>query len=280
MKRLNLVGLKIDNIEVIEFAYVKNRHTFWKCKCVCGNEIIVSSQNLVRGFPKSCGCIDKHTIVGEKIGKLTVLERTDKRYRGNVVYKCICECGNICYKSRASLIKNSGIKGCGCYEPKKKYYNKNARLYQLWCCIKKRCLDERPKTAKTYKLRGITICDEWKKDFNKFQEWALQNGYREEILPNGLNKWTIDRIDTNGNYEPNNCRFITVKQQARNTRKNRIIEINGTKRCLAEWCELYNITNTTFYHRIKCGLTEEQAITMKVNKGKRLAKRKDNKESE
>ena len=271
-KRLNLIGLKVGDIEVVDFAYVGKKHTYWKCKCVCGNEIIVGSHNLVRGFPKSCGCVQKNNLVGKRFGKVVVLEKTDKRGHGSIIYKCKCDCGNICYKTSRSLVKNSGIMGCGCFDPKKKHYNKNERLYKLWGAIKKRCLDNRPKTARTYKLRGISVCDEWKSNFEAFQDWALKNGYREEILPNGINKWTIDRIDTNGNYEPNNCRFVTVKEQARNTRKNRIIEINGETHCLAEWCEMYNINNSTFYNRLKLGFSEQEAITMKTIKGKKLLK--------
>ena len=88
---------------------------------------------------------------------------------------------------------------------------------------------------------------------------------KEEILPNGINKWTIDRIDTNGNYEPSNCRWITIKEQSRNTRKNRVIEFNGEKHTIAEWTEILNLPYSRIYNRLADGWSVERAFTTPVN---------------
>lgn len=261
-KELDLKGLRIQNIEVIEYVYTENHHNYWKCKCDCGNEIIVGAQNLVRGFPKSCGCVQKNNLEGQRYGKLLVLERTNMRSYGSVVYKCQCDCGNICYRTNRSLLANSGIMGCGCFDPKRKYTIKNNRLYKVWTGIKKRCNSNIPKDIRIYKSRGIKMCKEWDNDFSVFQKWALDNGYKEEILPNGKNKWTIDRIDNNKGYSPDNCRWATNEEQCRNTRKNRNITINGQTKCLAEWLIIYNLPPYTFYKRIKKGFSEAEALTM------------------
>lgn len=96
--------------------------------------------------------------------------------------------------------------------------NKCGRLYGLWKSIKYRCYSETCKSYKNYGGRGIVMCDEWKNDFKAFHDWAIVNGYKEEKTEKGINIWTIDRIDVNGNYEPSNCRFITNAEQAKNKR--------------------------------------------------------------
>lgn len=97
---------------------------------------------------------------------------------------------------------------------------KSGRIYQLWKSIRYRCYSETSKDYKNYGGRGISMCDEWKDDFKIFYDWAISNGYNEEKTDKGLNILTIDRIDVNGNYEPNNCRFITNAEQAKNKRNS------------------------------------------------------------
>ena len=138
------------------------------------------------------------------------------------------------------------------------------RIYYIYYAIKDRCYNPKTKCYKRYGGRGITMCDEWKNDFKTFYVWAVANGYKEEILPNGRNKWTIDRIDTNGNYEPSNCRWITIKEQSRNTRKNKLIEFNGEKHTLSEWTEILNLPYSRIYKRLSDGWSVERAFTTPV----------------
>ena len=105
-----------------------------------------------------------------------------------------------------------------------------------------RCYYEKYPWYKDYGERGITICDEWLHDFQTFYDWAIDNGYRDDL--------TIDRIDVNGNYEPSNCRFATPKQQARNRRSNRNYTINGETHCLIEWCEILDLKYKTVAQRV------------------------------
>lgn len=118
----------------------------------------------------------------------------------------------------------------------------NARLYNIWRNMKQRCYNKNHAKYKNYGGRGIQVCDEWRTDFMLFYNWAINNGYKDNL--------TIDRIDVNGNYEPDNCRWATPKQQSRNTTKNRYYTINNETHCLSEWCEILNLNYKTIYARI------------------------------
>lgn len=170
-------------------------------------------------------------LTGKTFGRLTVVGFSEKREIGNSRFKyywiCKCECGNekiVC----GEYLRNGTTSSCGCLHKeilssmRKKHglSNKCGRLYPLWKSIKYRCFCKNAKEYKNYGGRGITMCDEWKDDFVSFYNWAIENGYKEEKTSKGINILTIDRIDVNGNYEPNNCRFITNKEQANNKRNS------------------------------------------------------------
>lgn len=99
--------------------------------------------------------------------------------------------------------------------------------------MKDRCYNKKCKDYQMWGGRGITICDEWLRDVKSFYDWAMTHGYKDNL--------TIDRIDNNKGYSPDNCRWVDRKTQARNTRRNRVITINGETKCLVEWCEVFNI---------------------------------------
>lgn len=154
--------------------------------------------------------------IGDKFNKLTVLEKTNQRINRSIIYKCQCDCGNITYVKSTNLIKGY-IKSCGCLQRKmaskcnKTHGLSHTKLFYVWQDMIKRCFKENHHAYKYYGGRGITVCNEWKNDFMSFYNWAINNGYEEGL--------TIDRIDVNGNYEPNNCRWVTMKVQCKNRRK-------------------------------------------------------------
>ena len=119
------------------------------------------------------------------------------------------------------------------------------RLYNVWCAMKERCYNPRNKSYERYGARGISVCEEWRKDFSVFAEWAESHGYEYGL--------TIDRIDGNGNYCPENCRWVTPAQQNRNYSRNHMITYNGETKCLADWADQYGINRATMYLRIKRG---------------------------
>lgn len=133
------------------------------------------------------------------------------------------------------------------------------RLNNVYNSMKSRCYNKNNISYKNYGGRGIKICEEWlgKYGFRNFHEWATSNGY-DENSPRG--KCTIDRINVDGNYEPNNCRWISTKEQSNNTRCNRYIELDGEIYTFKQWCEKYNISPGAVYGRMKRGMDFESAL--------------------
>ena len=110
------------------------------------------------------------------------------------------------------------------------------------------------------------MCDEWRYDFMSFYNWAIANGYKEEKLPNGRNKYEIDRINTYGNYEPNNCRWITQKEQLNNQTTNKLVTYKGKTQTLAQWKDELGFNYSAVQQRLKRGWDVERAFTQPVKK--------------
>lgn len=208
-------------------------------------------------------CVD---LVGKKFGRLLVIEKTDKRdITGGVVWKCKCDCGNITFTTSHSLT-TSHCRSCGCYkidfnrEQGKtnftKHGMKHTRLYNTWCNIKQRCYGIDCKNYKNYGARGIKVCDEWLNDFMCFYNWAMDNGYNNEL--------TIDRVDVNGNYEPSNCRWATMTEQANNKTTNHYVLYKGAKMTVKQLSDKYGIAYRTLLCRINRGWDVEKAVNTPI----------------
>jgi hypothetical protein len=124
--------------------------------------------------------------------------------------------------------------------------------------MKNRCNNPNVEHYETYGGRGISVCKDWENSFLNFYIWSMNNGYNKNL--------TIDRIDVNGNYEPNNCRWVTNKEQARNTRRNRVLTYNNETHCISEWAEIKNIKPSTLLRRLDLGWSIEKALTTAVSK--------------
>lgn len=135
-------------------------------------------------------------------------------------------------------------------------WKNNRKLYQVWASMRSRCHNKNHRLYKFYGRRGIQICEEWD-EFNSFREWAYNNGYKE---CDNRRLCTLDRIDVNGNYEPSNCRWVDVKTQLNNTRRNTLIEYKGEVHTLAEWAEIAGINYSTFCNRWVRGWSIERMI--------------------
>lgn len=201
-------------------------------------------------------------LTGQRFGRLIVLERAEDHITksGKKVkrWNCLCDCGNKKIVRHGEL-RNGHTQSCGCLHKEKVgamnrthgLSAKHDRLYPLWKSIKYRCYNKNSKSYKDYGGRGIKMCDEWLNNPKAFCDWAINNGYKEDKTDKGVNMLTIDRIDVNGNYCPENCRFVTNEVQAKNKRnsiseedryricpvcgkKYRVSQRNGTKTCSYE----------------------------------------------
>lgn len=216
-KRKNIIGCRFGKLEVISFygynPNCKRKDEMYTCKCDCGNETIASKSHLLKGEKKSCGCMrGKNTydgLTGKEYENFTVVKRIGQTENNNPIYKCICFCGNA-FSARADGIKDGTTKSCGCLLTR--HGGKGTRLYRIWIGMKSRCYNENVPQYKYYGALGVTICEEWKNDFETFRNWSLSHGYRDDL--------TIDRINSYGNYEPNNCRWADWKTQRNNQRKH------------------------------------------------------------
>lgn len=202
-------------------------------------------------------------ITGKKINMLTAVKYEYSK-NGKEYWLFHCDCGNDKIMQKGN-VTHGGTKSCGCQikeavaESNKrrakhgccKSYHKS-RLYRIWNNAKQRCLNPNRKDYERYGGRGITFCDEWKEDFSKFRDWAIENGYKEDL--------TLERIDNDKGYSPYNCKWITRTEQQRNTRQNRFYTINGETKTLTEWCEIYGKVPNTVKYRLKIGMSIEEAL--------------------
>lgn len=205
-------------------------------------------------------------LLGQKQNALTAVDivirpSLKKQGQNQTVIKCLCDCGNTTYLLPYQFIRQD-IKSCGCYRSRTPYNatHKQSRtpLYHIWETMRLRCSAPNNQKYYMYGARGIKVCDEWQNDFIAFQEWALNNGWRKGL--------SIDRIDNNKGYAPDNCRWVTRKVQQRNTRRNIFITYQGKTQTLVEWCEELNLNYKTINNRISSGWDKVRALTEPIHR--------------
>lgn len=280
MKKIDLTGKRFGRLTVIEEAPTRVspqgvKQVYWKCKCDCGTITEVHGNLLRRGTTISCGCYHREQqkknailkpkdMLGQRIGHLLVIEYAGSKHN-LAMWKCLCDCGKTVIVPGAYL-RAGHTNSCGANVHRKKHGGVNEKLYGVYRAMLQRCYNANNSQYDDYGGRGITVCDEWKDSYISFRDWAFTNGYREEVLPNGLNKWTIDRINVNGNYEPNNCRWITCQEQQFNKRDNVYITYNGETKTAKEFSIQYNISPDVLWQRLKHGWEVNEAIETPVKK--------------
>ena len=196
-------------------------------------------------------------LTGKRFGRLVVLERVENSKTGSSRWLCKCDCGETRVHTAGTL--NYGVvQSCGCYgkEARAKSnttHNKSqTKLYRVWASMRERCFSPLCKGFPYYGGRGISVCDEWNSSFQVFYDWAIGNGYCEGL--------SIDRIDVDGNYCPENCRWVSKNIQANNTQKNVRIEYNGEVHTIGEWANILGIEYRTLWMRLRRGWSVEKAF--------------------
>lgn len=193
-----------------------------------------------------------HDLTNKRFGRLIA-----KEYLGNSKWKCLCDCGN--YKTvYAGNLEKGDTKSCGCIRSQsndwafKKHGKSKERLYSIWKAMRKRCQNKNDSEYKNYGGRGIAVCEEWN-TYTIFENWAKTHGYNDRL--------TIERINVNGNYSPENCCWIPMSDQSKNKRNSIKFLVFGENKTVKEISKQYNVKESTFVYRVKkLHMTPEEAI--------------------
>lgn len=194
-------------------------------------------------------------MTGININNLKVIKRVENYKDGKAQWLVECHCGNE-FKAIGKHLRNGNIKSCGCLKSKRMtehgkakatHGDSKSRLFSIWAGMKKRCYYKKSIGYKNYGGRGIQVCYEWKNNYSAFKLWAMNNGYDESL--------TLDRVDNDGNYEPNNCKWSTVTEQNRNKRNNKLFNYNGKVLTQSEICEITGLSK----HQVSKEFSNETA---------------------
>lgn len=184
-------------------------------------------------------------LTGQRFGRLVVTGLSHVSQRS--YWRCICDCGNPCVVCGSKLI-NGNTKSCGCLKKSilgtqtTTHGETRTRLYRIWQGMRRRCNDSNNPKYINYGARGIYVCEEWQRDYTTFRDWALSNGYTQEL--------SIDRIDNDGPYSPENCRWTTNAQQSVNKQNSIVVEYHGRVQPLSIWCKELGLKYGTVWRRL------------------------------
>lgn len=266
-----LTGKKYGKLEVIKRLEKINHRSRWLVKCECGSEFAVLQAELLKKNPiRMCRtCARKlvgekaiKDLTGQKFGKWTVIRRVIRENEKRIRYLCKCECGaeHIVIGTTLTSGESTKCKKCG-YKYAIHYTHNmyNTRLYTIWENMKSRCNRNTATGYKYYGGKGVEVCKEWQTDFMNFYNWAMKNGYSDNL--------SIDRIDVNGNYEPANCRWITMAEQQNNKTVNHFLTYKGETHTIKQWSDITGLSQKVILGRVnRYGWTTERALTEPLHK--------------
>lgn len=268
-KLVNLIGQKFNRLTVIDRAPNRGTKAVWVCKCDCGNITNVDTYHLTHGKVVSCGCYKSEQaaarsfidLTGQRFGRLTAIERVENKGKATM-WRCMCDCGNVTVVAAGALRSNE-VRSCGCLQKELTSLRNtthgmaNSRLHRIWRGMKSRCYNQNTAEYQHYGGKGVKVCDQWKNNFEDFYRWAIENGYRDDL--------SIDRIDCNGDYSPENCKWSNIIEQANNKMNNIVLTYNGETHTLAEWSGIVGISRCTLRDRLKrYGWSVERTLTEPV----------------
>lgn len=270
IKDLIQPGMRFGTLVTLEYVKLERDANYrWKCQCDCGQISFPPPASLHYGKTRSCGC-ERHPgrkqLAGMRFDRLLVVREVKRPATGRRFWHCVCNCGETTVSDQKGLLTGC-IRSCGCL-----YREKAARMnykhgmsetdtYNIWCHMLRRCNNKKNSRYPDYGGRGITVCERW----HDFENFIADMGERPS------KNYSINRIDNDGNYEPGNCNWATLKEQANNTRRNHWIEINGERKTLSQWAVEYGIKASIVLRRLTRGLTPEDALSRPVRQAKSKA---------
>lgn len=256
----DMTGHQVGKLTVLYYHHGDKSGAHWLCRCECGNTTVIAGGNLRKGETKSCGCHKASIFVdmtGEKIGRLTVKYHHHSNKAG-AFWLCECKCGNEAILLGHALRDQKGTRSCGCLLRDGGADHGNfvhglihSDEYCSWQSMKARCDNPKEEHFDDYGGRGITYHPRWH---------SFENFY-EDMGPKPGAKYTLDRIDVNGNYEPSNCRWADWKTQGRNKRNTKRYTIDGQTKTLGEWCDLHETTYQLVWNRVRANWDLKIALT-------------------
>ena len=263
----DITGQRFGRLTVVSRAENKRYQATWVCRCDCGKERRITTGTLRFGHTMSCGCIKSPDITGQRFGRYVVISRVEKG-DGQSWWDCLCDCGKQ-KEVRGRRLRSGVTLSCGCYAADRT--SRRSRIHgatttaehKVWSGMIERCANV---NDPNYGGRGITVCERWRESFLSFM---ADMGPR----PVDGRRWSIDRIDNEGNYEPGNCRWTVPRVQCRNTRANRHLEHDGRRLTVVEWAEVTGLHPDLIRERVAGGWPVDRALATPPRR------RKDNRRS-
>lgn len=215
----------------------------------------------------------KIDLTGRRFGRLVVIREFGRDALRQITWLCRCDCGTECAVSGGELRRkrlgrsSPGTRSCGCLRKdaprlaNTKHGGFGTRLYSVWASMKQRCYDKNCHAYRNYGARGIFVCDEWLHDFGAFESWSLSNGYAKGL--------TIDRVDNDSGYSPENCRWVDLYVQGANKRNNKLLTFRMETKPLTTWARDLGLNANTVAYRIANGWGVDAALTTPVRSGSR-----------
>lgn len=206
--------------------------------------------------------MNSDSILNKTFGKLIVVKEVGKSKDRHLLYLCRCECGSEIVVS-GRYLRSGKTTSCGCDSKRKKieFHNlSNSIIYRRWIDMRERCNNPKNANYKKYGAKGVKVCKEWQLSFMAFYTWSIENGFNPSL--------SIDRIDPFGDYCPQNCRWVDIETQSNNKRKSVILELNGEKKTLTQWCKIYSVCPNTIKARLKRGYSLYDALNGNVTRKK------------
>lgn len=274
------VGYTFGSWKVLAYAGrpfdISSAHAAW-CKCGCGTVKIVSWNAIREGRSNGCGCkcnkncaVDNiNKSVGTKINRWEILAYAGTSVKTPTLHYVWCRC--VCGKIKKVLImhiRSGKSSGCGCFK-NTRGGKSNTPEYVNWYSMIIRTEDtgSNTKSSMRYRAKGVKVCDRWLNSFSDFLS---------DVGPRPGREYTLDRIDNNGDYTPENVRWATRAEQSRNTSRNVKVTINGITKCAAEWAREYGISPRTVYGRLNAGWEPKVAVTTPLGRREIKKKRRRN----